>query len=145
MSVLRVKSKGKVLDVLVDEKDMLALDGMKFHVNVATGYAQENTTKQYLHRMIANTPRGGITDHINRNRLDNRRANLRVVDGTGNMLNVSPKRNCSSRYKGVHKHLNGWRAKFQHRGIRYEAGVHHTELEAHTAYLVKRERVLLSQ
>lgn len=40
-----------------------------------------------MHRVITNAPRGKEVDHINRNKLDNRRQNLRVVSKSVNSLN----------------------------------------------------------
>lgn len=50
-----------------------------------------STKKNYkgikLHRFIANTPEGMHTDHINRNRLDNRKDNLRICSQQENNKN----------------------------------------------------------
>lgn len=57
----------------------------------------------YMHRLIAGTPAGKETDHINGNGLDNRRANLRVATASQNSANTrKPRigRPHSSRYKG---------------------------------------------
>jgi hypothetical protein len=42
-----------------------------------------------------------VVDHINRHVLDNRRENLRVCTQRQNTQNVSPRKNTSSRFKGV--------------------------------------------
>lgn len=40
-----------------------------------------------MHRIVNGTPKGLLTDHINRNTLDNRRSNLRNATNSQNMLN----------------------------------------------------------
>lgn len=51
-----------------------------------TGYAicQKGSKKVRMHRLVNDTPAERITDHINGNRLDNRRENLRTVDHSEN-------------------------------------------------------------
>ena len=137
-----IRCKGEVKTVLFDEQDKELLGDLKFHINVSTGYAQHNTTKAYMHRMIMGDPKGMMIDHINRNRLDNRRSNLRIVDCSGNMLNTKPREGKQSKYIGVHKHQNGWRAKFQYKHKVYDGGVYPTEEEAHIVYMKIRGRVL---
>lgn len=64
----------------------------------------------YMHRLINKTPVGFQTDHVNRNKLDNRKDNLRTVTSTQNKINIGIKRNNTSGYKGVwfDKTRNKW-------------------------------------
>ena len=57
--------------------------------NTSTGYARyfDGKKVEYLHRIITNCPPGFVVDHINRDSMDNRRCNLRVVTKRENMLN----------------------------------------------------------
>lgn len=55
----------------------------------------------YMHRLINNTPEGFETDHINGNKLDNRRENLRTVTHQQNIFNRSRLPNNTSGYIGV--------------------------------------------
>jgi len=56
-----------------------------------------------LHRLVNKTPVDLHTDHINGNRQDNRRCNLRTVTRQQNHQNSRPQKGRSSKYKGV-----GW-------------------------------------
>jgi hypothetical protein len=51
----------------------------------------------YLHRFLLEPPAGLQVDHINRNSLDNRRANLRVVTASKNRQNQGPRRQSPDR------------------------------------------------
>ena len=54
-----------------------------------------------LHRLINKTPKHLHTDHINGQRQDNRRCNLRTVTNQQNHQNSRPQKGASSKYKGV--------------------------------------------
>lgn len=54
-----------------------------------------------LHRFIANTPKGMHTDHINRDRLDNRRLNLRICTQSENNKNKGVYKNNSTGRRGL--------------------------------------------
>lgn len=60
----------------------------------------------YFHRLILNPPSNKEVDHINRNKLDNRRENLRIVSHNANMANRGAMKNSKTKIPGVywHKH-----------------------------------------
>lgn len=55
----------------------------------------------YLHREITKCPTGMEVDHINGDRLDNRKINLRIVTHADNIKNQKIKSTNSTGYKGV--------------------------------------------
>ena len=69
-----------------------------------------------LHRYLLGNPKGKHVDHINGDRLDNRRINLRLSTRSQNAFNVKKNPvNASSRYKGVSwsKIKNKWHARIR--------------------------------
>lgn len=84
---------------IVDEEDFKWLSQHKWCIT-SEGYAH-CYKGGYMHRMINKTPEGLITDHIDGNRLNNSRANLRTVDKSVNAINSGLRTNNKSGYKGV--------------------------------------------
>lgn len=78
------------------------------------------STQKFLHQHIANPPEGYQVDHINRDKLDNRKNNLRIVTVAQNGANKDLMSNNTSGYKGVYwnKANNKWHAriKFHYHG-----------------------------
>lgn len=66
-----------------------------------SGYARNNSNKQYLHRFLTGCSDSLEIDHINGNPRDNRLINLRVVTRTQNMRNTRINKNNTSGVKGV--------------------------------------------
>lgn len=101
------------------QKRQGAVDG-KFGSLEKTGYVRAKLlNKKYLAHRLAwfivckQWPQGQI-DHVNGNRSDNRIANLRVVDQSGNSQNRRGKqRNNQSGYFGVHASGKKWRAQIR--------------------------------
>jgi hypothetical protein len=54
-----------------------------------------------MHRLVTSFPKEKIVDHINRNKLDNRRANLRIADKSINAINSGLRNTNTSGYKGI--------------------------------------------
>lgn len=83
----------------------------------------------YMHRLILNPT--GMTDHINRNSLDNRKENLRSCTLKQNFQNS---KKLNSRYKGVIKRKNYYMAKFCVDGKETFLGSYVKEKDAALAY-----------
>lgn len=76
--------------VLVDKEDWFRLSLYPWHIETGHGYVvyrDRDKHKFYLHRMVMNAPADSLVDHINRNKLDNRRLNLRLSSSRRNVLN----------------------------------------------------------
>jgi hypothetical protein len=99
------------MNMLIDDDDRHLIEGRSVWVD-AIGYATVciNGKQERLHRLIANTPKGKVTDHIDGNKLNNRRANLRVCDQAVNMQNVGPRKDNNSGVRGVW--FDGYRGKW---------------------------------
>lgn len=93
-----------------------------------------------LHRWIMNCPKGLQVDHINRNTLDNRKSNLRIVTSRENNMN---KRN-NSKVPGVRWHTQGkkWNARITIRGKEKSLGMFTSYEEAVSARLKALEEVM---
>jgi HNH endonuclease/AP2 domain len=72
------------------------------------------------------------TDHINRDRLDNRRANLRVVSLEENTQNRPSQKGSSSRFRGVswNKAKRRWTAQVVSDGRYHRLGAYINEIDA---------------
>lgn len=99
-----------------DKEDIDLVKQHCWDVDKSTGYAKtiDKTTKKklYLHRLIMGCHNGDgkIVDHINRDRADNRKSNLRIVNDMQSAINKGIKSNNTSGAVGVsfYKHCNKW-------------------------------------
>ena len=91
-----------------------------------------------MHRRIIDVPDNMFVDHINRNGLDNRKANLRPATHTQNIRNRAKYKNRTygSKYKGVtwHRQHNLWQAQIRVKRKSIFLGSFHNELQAAKAY-----------
>jgi hypothetical protein len=93
--------------------------------------------KIWMHRQIIDIPDNLVCDHINRNGLDNRKANLRPATISQNLSN-RPKRRIKTRskYKGLEwdKTQRKWKTRIQHKGRKIYLGSFTNEIDAAKAY-----------
>ena len=131
-----ILARGEI--AMVDASDWVLANKYKWYKK-KDGYVAR-TEKQktvLLHRFIMNTPQGKITDHINGNKLDNRRENLRICGYSENAMNRKP---YSGRpYKGVYwfKDNNKWGVKLKLKGKSLFFGLHENEKDAARVYNIK--------
>lgn len=99
--VLRNINMDEVGRAIIDKDDFDKIIKHKWHFN--GGYAKTKINKKcvLLHHMIIKPDNEMYVDHINRNRLDNRKENLRLVNRTINGFNKGKQSNNTSGFVGV--------------------------------------------
>ena len=123
---------------LVDPEDFEWLN--QYHWDhLSSGYARRTTSRAkgkkrsvvYMHRQIMGLEKGDErqVDHINQDKLDNRRSNLRIVTQAQNLQNVGARKGARSRYRGVMPNGKTWTASYLDNHI----GSFETEIEAAAA------------
>lgn len=122
--------------VMVDRDVLAWLDLAQLSLNYSGRYAYATYKNEPLHRIIAKTPEALHTDHINRNTLDNRRANLRICTPAQNARNAKPPHPTSSQYKGVYfdSGRKKWGAAIRYAGRVRWIGRYRSEADAACAY-----------
>ena len=143
MSSISIQNRHGVA-MLIDENDLGLLTRHKnghwcFAVRNG-GYAQIKHKKSIggdgqkvlFHRLIMEAPSDLQVDHINRNKTDNRRENLRLCTPSQNSRNT-PARGFS-RFKGAVKHRGKWQATIWANDVQTYLGIFNTESEAALAY-----------
>jgi hypothetical protein len=131
-------AKGR--SALVDDDDFARVSEYQWHIT-SSGYVAgmvliDGAQKLvYLHRFLLDAPPSQVVDHINGDRLDNQRDNLRLVTRAQNQWNRKVQRNRSG-YKGVswHRRKRKFYARIQANGQRYHLGYFDTAEEAAQAY-----------
>jgi hypothetical protein len=133
--------KGEGLYTLVDREDFEKFGHLKWTLNTY-GYAYANIkqleTKKhktfYLHRLLMDNPEGLQVDHINHDRLDNRKENLRICTSTENNRNRTKRLDTPNKYKGVSLRNKKYRAAVKIAGKTIHLGYFKTQEEAAMAY-----------
>ena len=124
------------ISTIIDEDDYNRVSRVRWYYNGSYVHGIVSGRKTYLHRFIKNAPIGTEVDHINGNKLDNRKGNLRYCTRSQNVGNTGLRRNNKSGYKGVcfHKDTNKWRAGIKLNGKTKHLGLFNTTKEAAKAY-----------
>lgn len=125
---------------IVDDEDYDFL--MQWKWTHSGGYAYRLKTvrgvskKIWLHRETNKTPDGLFTDHINGDRLDCRKENLRTCTYAENNKNAAIRKDNKSGYRGVYweKGVKKWRVVINTDGIRKCFGFFEDVLEAAETY-----------
>lgn len=140
--------KGKGLFALVDDEDYPILSRIKW--NITNGYAVWKNV--YMHHMVIGSRNSNyIPDHINRNKLDNRKKNIRFVTVQQNLMNSSKRKGkgVTSIYKGVslrrEKSVRPWKAclskTVNKKSVYHHIGYFDSEIKAAIAYDIKAKEI----
>lgn len=127
-------------EFIVDAEDYECLSKLRWYScdGYARNYKHKNnkTTQKLMHRMILRVRKGMEVDHINGNRADNRKSNLRICKVGINSRNSCLRKDNTSGYKGVcrHKGHNNWIAGYGGKGGRIHIGSFKTAEAAAKAY-----------
>jgi len=115
----------------IDEDDYEKFKNDRWNLHNA-GYAI-STKGKLLHRLIMNASNGIIVDHINGDKLDNKKNNLRIVSRSHNSHNKIKKEGLTSKFIGVsfRSDKNTWRCSISHD---YKLHQNSFEKEEHAAY-----------
>ncbi len=141
----------KGLETIVDDEDYEVLSKYSWYVikKSNTYYAVRNAFKDgkrktiHMHRFIKNLVTldgeylnpGAILDHIDRNRLNNQKNNLRLASKSNNSMNrLKMNGKFHSKYKGVSLSRGKFHAYINFNKKRVNIGYFDTELEAAIAY-----------
>ena len=129
---MEIKITGNKI-VKISQEDYENISRYKWHFDSSNGYVRASIytdgilSHSYLHNLIMGKDLyGRSVDHINRDRLENTRENLRFTDRASQCRNTNKKsKTTTSRFPGVSKHKGGkWTAriripngKYQHLGL----------------------------
>lgn len=138
-----MQTKNKIPDgVLIDEEDRPMLESMgKWRID-NKGYCMKNSSTKLgkqkallMHRVIMKPPEDMQIDHINGNRLDNRKQNLRIVTNQENQWN-------QTKAKGYHwkKSRKKWEVQISLNNKDIYIGLYNTEEDARNAYLEAKKK-----
>ncbi|MBP8282653.1 MAG: HNH endonuclease [Chromatiaceae bacterium] len=138
MNSVRLPLSGGIAFVLVDPDTHEWASRHTWHM--ANGYPRRSkringkVKNFYLHREIIGAAPGQMVDHVNRNPIDCRKANLRLVTPTQNNMNQSANKHKRHGvfFKGVYKNRKG--STYSVKLCGKHLGNFKTEIEAAKAY-----------
>lgn len=125
---------------LVDEQDYHHLRGMGWHAHTSKGFTYARCAwgngHILMHVYLMKPPEGLLVDHINGDKLDNRRENLRLATNAENSRNVRKTEGRTSQYKGVvwDAARKKWRAQIKLEGSMKTLGRFEDERTAAQTY-----------
>ena len=100
-----INGKGKYC--VVDDDIFECYGKLRWHLSDNGYVVRRNNHKTIrLHRLVLDCPEGLVIDHINRDKLDNRRCNLRCVTQAENVRNSDARENARGYYLSKSKTSN---------------------------------------
>jgi hypothetical protein len=120
----------------IDDEDFEKVSAYNWNYK-DTGYARTTSRPHILmHHFIMGKIEGKVIDHIDRDKLNNQKSNLRFCSQSQNSINKDKKKKCSSKYKGViwKERLGKWECRIKKNKKLYYLGLFENEIEAALQY-----------
>jgi hypothetical protein len=127
-------------EVMIDDEDYENLIEFVWYFHKSDGYVYKNIEKKRaskrisMHKFLMNPAEGMDIDHVDRNKLNNQKSNLRIVEHKINARNRKIPCNNKTGFMGVWKQDNKYVAEIRKDNIKYYLGIYCTALEAALAY-----------
>jgi hypothetical protein len=124
----------------VDDEDFDMVSSCRWHYT--HGYAK-SYKGGYMHRMILSAKDGEIIDHINGDKLDNRRSNIRLANKSLNGINRGLNKNNTHGFKGINffkGRRKPWAARIKVNRKYICLGYYFTKEEAGAAYVAASKK-----
>jgi hypothetical protein len=124
------------LETIIDDEFAYLND---YEWDFGTGYAYTKIGKDYIamqNMILPNDNKKLVIDHINRDKLDNRKSNLRLATKSQNVANSKLYKTNTSGFRGVtfDKANDKWLASIKHNGIYIALGRYEDVEEAAIQY-----------
>jgi len=144
--ILEIKDRlGRCYLIEFDYCDLETISARTWSIS-NTGYARcsYNGRGTLMHRVILQHDKNECIDHLDRNKLNNRRSNLAGCTRQENNTNSIASHGGSSKYRGVFwsKKANRWLSKINHKGKTTHIGTFKDEESAYLAYLKARTIII---
>jgi hypothetical protein len=138
MKLIPLIGLGSGKHAIVDDDMHDQLSKFRWYV-VNSGYVRRSTgrhTGVFMHHEVLGSPlnRGGLADHINRDKLDNRRENLRLVTLAENLHNRLYHNPAGFRGVTLYRRLGRFSAQITKDGQHFYLGLFNTPTAAARAY-----------
>ena len=135
--ILCDKKHKEIARAIIDTKDVKKIKKFKWCIGSA-GYVETKTggiPAKLSHIVLGVTPNmKKIPDHKDRNKLNNRKENLRICTQSQNTMNRPKQINNTSGFKGVSAKGKGWMARINVRGKCFYLGTFKDKIDSAMAY-----------
>ena len=122
----------EIARALIDLDDINKIKKYKWSLK-GNGYIAAGDNGVMLHKIITNTNKNEIVDHINGNKLDNRKSNLRICTYTQNNINKCIQSNNKSGYPGV---------RWDERAKKWKVRITVNKKQLYLGYFINKEDVI---
>lgn len=129
-----------------DEVDLPVLISHRWYLN-NHGYVRSGSGRSFRlmhHMVIGRPPTGMVVDHVDGNRLNNKRENLRFCTRAENSRNRKKHANNRSGFKGVwldSRRKKCWRAQINFDGTKINLGSFYHKRDAFAAYAAAAQKL----